>query len=132
MPTKGGLIAVWKVGGKLFVANAGDSMSLVAVAIFGKVHVVYVTREDTPDLSGEKKRLQSMGCTISESCAELSQSSKVSEGLWQGNMWKICTRHHGGCCERGSMINIYVTWCFVDIAVVSQSSLATAIDMSSR
>ena len=53
---------VLQLGGKLYIANAGDSLSFVAALIDGgQVEVAYETREDKPDLPDEKERIESMG-----------------------------------------------------------------------
>lgn len=55
-----------KLGPKLYVANAGDSQTFVAIfnPATNASEVVYVTREDKPDLPDEKKRVESMGGTV--------------------------------------------------------------------
>lgn len=64
---RGGCTAtvILQLGSKVFVANAGDSVSFVGVH-FGSspestVEVVYQTREDKPDLPDERKRILEAG-----------------------------------------------------------------------
>lgn len=75
VPTKGvgGCTAsvVLRMGSKLYVANAGDSRSLVALhdpipneETRRKSTVLYVSREDKPHLEDEKARIESMGGTV--------------------------------------------------------------------
>mmetsp|Transcript_12656 Transcript_12656/g.19033 ORF Transcript_12656/g.19033 Transcript_12656/m.19033 type:complete len:412 (+) Transcript_12656:86-1321(+) len=55
-----------KLGPKLYVANAGDSQTFVAIfnSATNESEVVYITREDKPNLPDEKKRVESMGGTV--------------------------------------------------------------------
>eukprot|EP00560_Eucampia_antarctica_P008646 CAMPEP_0197826142 /NCGR_PEP_ID=MMETSP1437-20131217/3130_1 /TAXON_ID=49252 ORGANISM="Eucampia antarctica, Strain CCMP1452" /NCGR_SAMPLE_ID=MMETSP1437 /ASSEMBLY_ACC=CAM_ASM_001096 /LENGTH=425 /DNA_ID=CAMNT_0043426439 /DNA_START=64 /DNA_END=1338 /DNA_ORIENTATION=+ len=70
IPTKGkgGCTAsvVLQLDSKLYIANAGDSVSLVASYFAGsdKVNVVYVSREDKPDLPDEYARITDMGGAV--------------------------------------------------------------------
>ena len=52
---------VLQIGHKIYVANAGDSVSFIAALIDGQVDVAYQSREDKPDLPDEKARIESMG-----------------------------------------------------------------------
>jgi serine/threonine protein phosphatase PrpC len=65
---KGGCTAsvVLQLGSKLYIANAGDSISIVATytTINDTVEVVYVTREDKPDLPDEYERILKMGGSV--------------------------------------------------------------------
>lgn len=64
-PTKGegGATAtmILQLGHRLFIANAGDSRSFIGVFVEGKVHVVYASREDKPDLPDERRRITEAG-----------------------------------------------------------------------
>lgn len=57
---------VLQLGSKLYVANVGDSISLVATytTLNDSVEVVYVTREDKPDLPDEYERILQMGGSV--------------------------------------------------------------------
>ena len=50
-------------GPKLFIANAGDSRSFIAVYHKNsrKTQIVYISREDKPHLPDERKRVEAMG-----------------------------------------------------------------------
>lgn len=52
-----------QLGSKLFLANAGDSQTLVAAHLGWNetTQVLYATREDKPDLPGEKERVEKAG-----------------------------------------------------------------------
>lgn len=54
---------ILQLGHKIYVANAGDSRSIIATYNKSscKVGVVYVTREDKPDLPQERARVERMG-----------------------------------------------------------------------
>lgn len=54
---------VLQLGAKVYVANAGDTQSIVATytADSGDITVTYVTREDTPDLDDEMERIERAG-----------------------------------------------------------------------
>uniref|UniRef100_A0A7S2S3X0 PPM-type phosphatase domain-containing protein n=1 Tax=Eucampia antarctica TaxID=49252 RepID=A0A7S2S3X0_9STRA len=54
---------VLQLGRKIYIANAGDSRSLVATfqKSTGRVNIVYLSREDKPDLPDEKARVENMG-----------------------------------------------------------------------
>jgi serine/threonine protein phosphatase PrpC len=54
---------ILQLGNKLFIANAGDSRSFVCVhqASTNTTEVVYITREDKPDLADERARVEMMG-----------------------------------------------------------------------
>lgn len=54
---------VLQLGKHVYVANAGDSRSLVATynKSTSDVKIVFVTREDKPDLPDERRRVESMG-----------------------------------------------------------------------
>jgi serine/threonine protein phosphatase PrpC len=54
---------ILQMGRKVYVANAGDSRSFIAVyhKQSRKTQVVYVSREDKPDLPEERKRVESVG-----------------------------------------------------------------------
>ena len=64
-PNSGGCTAsvVLQLGAKIYVANAGDTQSIVATytADTGDFTVTYVTREDTPDLDDEMERIERAG-----------------------------------------------------------------------
>ena len=67
VPTKGvggctGSVTL-QIGSKMFIANAGDSRSVVAIYIekTDVVKLIYVTREDKPHLEDERTRIESMG-----------------------------------------------------------------------
>lgn len=74
IPTKGvgGCTAsvVLRMGSKIYVANAGDSRSLVALHSPSpsdtnrKSELIYVSREDKPHLEDERARIESMGGTV--------------------------------------------------------------------
>lgn len=65
---KGGCTAsvVLQLGSKLYIANAGDSVSLVAsyFVTSDNVNVLYVSREDKPDLPDEHVRIKEMGGAV--------------------------------------------------------------------
>ena len=52
---------VLQIGPKIYVANAGDSRSIIAVLVEEEVQVVYASREDKPDLPQERQRIMAMG-----------------------------------------------------------------------
>jgi len=54
---------VLQLGQKIYVANAGDSRSLIATYTKSTAHVeiLYITREDKPDLPEERARVERMG-----------------------------------------------------------------------
>jgi len=54
---------VLQLGPKIYVANAGDSRSLIATYTksTSTVNIVYITREDKPDLPEERARVERMG-----------------------------------------------------------------------
>jgi len=54
---------VLQLGHKIYVANAGDSRSLIATYTksTATVDIVYITREDKPDLPEERARVERMG-----------------------------------------------------------------------
>jgi len=54
---------VLQLGQKIYVANAGDSRSLIATYTksTATVNIVYITREDKPDLPEERARVERMG-----------------------------------------------------------------------
>lgn len=54
---------ILQMGRKVYVANAGDSRSFIAVyhKQSRKTQVVYVSREDKPDLEEERNRVESVG-----------------------------------------------------------------------
>ncbi len=54
---------VLQLGDKVYVANAGDTQSVVATYAdkTGDITVAYVTREDTPDLDDELERIEKAG-----------------------------------------------------------------------
>lgn len=65
---------VLQLDSKIFVANAGDSRSFIAVHIIppegsspdneNTTSIIYATREDKPHLEDEKKRVEHMGGTV--------------------------------------------------------------------
>ncbi|KAL9181538.1 hypothetical protein ACHAXT_010343 [Thalassiosira profunda] len=68
---------VLQLGTRIYVANAGDSYSFIAVHINdptqstsasddakGKTHIIFDTREDKPHLSTERDRVEHMGGTV--------------------------------------------------------------------
>jgi len=65
---------VLQLGAKLYVANAGDSRSFIAVHIIPPegsnpdkettTSIIYASREDKPHLEDEKKRVEHMGGTV--------------------------------------------------------------------
>jgi serine/threonine protein phosphatase PrpC len=61
--SKGGSTAtiVLQLGPKLYVGNTGDSISFISVLINEEVHVVYMSREDKPELPDERARILKMG-----------------------------------------------------------------------
>jgi serine/threonine protein phosphatase PrpC len=71
MSTIGGSTAsvILKCGTKLYIANVGDSVSLVVmVASSGCAPtLVYETRQDRPELSEERQRIERMGGAVSSS-----------------------------------------------------------------
>ncbi len=54
---------VLQLGGYAYVANAGDSRSLIATynKSTSEVNIAYITREDKPDLPEERSRVEKMG-----------------------------------------------------------------------
>ena len=55
-----------RLGSKLYIANAGDSRTMLAVRFpNGQADLLYVTREDKPDLPDERERIEGMGGSIS-------------------------------------------------------------------
>jgi serine/threonine protein phosphatase PrpC len=54
---------VLQIGTKIYIANAGDSRSFVATyrRSTGRVNIVYISREDKPELPDEKARVENMG-----------------------------------------------------------------------
>jgi len=64
-PTKGigGSTAtiILQIGAKLYIGNAGDSVSFIAVLADEEVDIVYQSREDKPDLPEERKRIEQAG-----------------------------------------------------------------------
>ena len=54
---------VLQLDGKVYIANAGDTQSIVATYTkdTGDITVTYVTREDTPDLDDEMERIEKAG-----------------------------------------------------------------------
>ena len=58
------------IGANIYIANAGDSRSFVAVHITdpisnkGETHIIYGTREDKPHLSFERLRVEAMGGSV--------------------------------------------------------------------
>ena len=69
--TQGGCTAsvVLKWGRKLFIANVGDSVSMVVSysCPTKQIHVVYRTREDRPDIAEEHARIVRMGGAVESS-----------------------------------------------------------------
>lgn len=69
-----------QLGSKIFLANAGDSATIVAAhrGWNETAHIVYQTREDKPDLPGERERIEKAGgrVQIPESY-EYGESSRV-------------------------------------------------------
>ena len=57
---------VLKLGDKVYIANAGDTQSIVATytEATGDIAVNYVTREDTPDLDDEMERIEKKGGVV--------------------------------------------------------------------
>ena len=68
-----------QLGPKLYIANAGDSVSLVAVhsSAQNKTQVVYVTRQDKPHLPDEYDRILTMGGAVNIPKNQLDDSSRV-------------------------------------------------------
>mmetsp|Transcript_36537 Transcript_36537/g.79552 ORF Transcript_36537/g.79552 Transcript_36537/m.79552 type:complete len:1005 (+) Transcript_36537:357-3371(+) len=60
--------AVLQRGDKVYVANCGDSKSIIATFEddTADITVVYASRDDTPDLEGEKARIESAGGEVQE------------------------------------------------------------------
>lgn len=60
---KGGCTAsiILQLGDRLYVANAGDSQSMIAVYVNGETIVVLESREDKPDLPEEMERIVAAG-----------------------------------------------------------------------
>lgn len=52
---------ILRIGDKLYVGNAGDSASFISAVVDDKDLLVYISREDKPDLPGERARIQQMG-----------------------------------------------------------------------
>jgi serine/threonine protein phosphatase PrpC len=52
---------ILQLGNKIYVGNAGDSKSFIAVLVEPEVEVVYESREDKPDLPDERARIIQMG-----------------------------------------------------------------------
>lgn len=52
-----------QLGSKLYIANTGDSRSILATYTksTSTVDIVYISREDKPDLPGERARVEAMG-----------------------------------------------------------------------
>lgn len=57
---------VLKLQSKLYIANSGDSRTFVAIfdPITNSSEIVYLTREDKPDLPEEKERVEKMGGSV--------------------------------------------------------------------
>jgi serine/threonine protein phosphatase PrpC len=57
---------VLQIGTKVYVANAGDSISMVATfdKVNKKVDLLFVSREDKPHLQDERARIESMGGSV--------------------------------------------------------------------
>ena len=59
---------VLQIGSKLYIANAGDSRSFIAVHVAKKeelpTSIVFGTREDKPHLETERERVEHMGGTV--------------------------------------------------------------------
>lgn len=91
VPRTGGATAsvALQIGGKLFVANSGDSTTLVAAhrAWNESNVIVYGTREDKPDLPHERARIEKAGGTVQIKTGESSRVlykdpvSKMQVGL---------------------------------------------------
>jgi serine/threonine protein phosphatase PrpC len=58
---------ILQMGSKLYIANAGDSKSFIVVhsALTDYTTVVYMTRDDKPDLPDELERIERMGGRVS-------------------------------------------------------------------
>jgi serine/threonine protein phosphatase PrpC len=58
---------ILQMGSKLYIANVGDSRSFIVVhsALTDSTSVVYMTRDDKPDLPDELERIERMGGTVS-------------------------------------------------------------------
>lgn len=52
---------ILQLGERLYVANAGDSISFVSVIVKDSTYVVFQSREDVPDLPEERKRITEAG-----------------------------------------------------------------------
>lgn len=50
-----------QMGRKIYIANAGDSRSFICMHSRGHTQVVYISREDKPDLPEERARVERMG-----------------------------------------------------------------------
>ena len=70
---------VLQLGHKVYIANAGDSVSLIAAYTSqnDRAQVVYVSREDKPDLPEEYERIVKMGGTVSSPENPLEDSPRV-------------------------------------------------------
>jgi len=69
-------------GSKLYIANVGDSVTLVAVCNSKKVNGMYQTRVDRPSLSEERERIQQMGGRVS-SCERVMYQDESSGQSWK-------------------------------------------------
>jgi len=70
---------VLQLGSKLYIANAGDSVSLIAIynTATNTTRVVYTTREDKPHLEEEYNRIVNMGGVVNIPRDPLEDSSRV-------------------------------------------------------
>eukprot|EP00554_Chaetoceros_debilis_P015362 CAMPEP_0194114740 /NCGR_PEP_ID=MMETSP0150-20130528/21472_1 /TAXON_ID=122233 /ORGANISM="Chaetoceros debilis, Strain MM31A-1" /LENGTH=462 /DNA_ID=CAMNT_0038805043 /DNA_START=101 /DNA_END=1485 /DNA_ORIENTATION=- len=75
---------VLQLGRWVYVANAGDSRSLIATynKKTSEVKIEYITREDKPDLPEERKRVESMGGQVYVPTPEKLQMGASSRVLY--------------------------------------------------
>lgn len=71
---------ILKLGPKIYVANTGDSQSIIATykKSESKVEIAYVTQEDKPDLPEEKARIERMGGEVYIPTPELVEEGDTS------------------------------------------------------
>lgn len=69
---------------KLYIANAGDSLTLVAVcdSNHGNVDIVFQTRIDRPDVEEERQRIEEMGGRVS-ACGRVMYQDSESDDSWK-------------------------------------------------
>lgn len=76
---------VLQLGRQVYVANAGDSRSLIATynRVTSQVQIVHVTREDKPHLAEERARVEKMGGQVYVPTPERSEMGASSRVLFR-------------------------------------------------